>query len=66
MAHYQSFLLRVWRSSRTNGRQWSARLEGLQDGELLRFADLDALLAHLRALLDADTPSGGSGPAAPG
>jgi len=58
VAHYQSFLLRVWRSNRTNGRQWSARLEGLQDGERLQFANLDALLAHLHALLDPETPSG--------
>jgi len=49
VAQYQSYLLRVWRSSRPNGWQWAARLEGLQDGEHLRFADLDALLAHLRA-----------------
>ena len=58
MADYCSFLLRVWHSSRANGRQWSARLEGLQDGQHLRFADLDALLAHLRALLDLERPPG--------
>jgi hypothetical protein len=58
VARYQSFLLRVWRSSRTNGRQWSARLERLQDGERLQFANLDALLAHLRTLLDPEAPSG--------
>ncbi len=58
MPQYQSYLLRVWRSSRPNGWQWAARLEGLQDGEHLRFADLDALLAHLRARLDPEAPSG--------
>jgi len=58
VAHYRSFMLRVWRSSRANGWQWSARLEGLQDGERLRFANLDALLAHLRVLLDPAAPSG--------
>jgi len=63
MADYRSFMLRVWRSSRPNGRQWSARLEGLQDGQRLRFADLDALLAHLRALLDPEASSGPDPPA---
>ncbi len=51
-------MLRVWRSSQPNGWQWSARLEGLQDGQHRRFADLDALLTHLRALLDPEAPSG--------
>jgi len=57
MAQYQSFLLRVWCSSRPTGLQWSAQLEGLQDGGRLRFADLDALLTYLRTLLDPATPS---------
>ena len=57
VADYRSYLLRVWRSSRTNGQQWSARLEGLQDGQHSQFTDLDALLAHLHVLLAA-TPDG--------
>ncbi len=66
MLQYRSYVLRVWRGSRRDRHRWSARLDGLQDGRRLQFTDLDALLAHLRALLDADTPAGGSGPAAPG
>jgi len=62
MLHYRSYLLRVWRGSRHDRHRWSARLEGLQDGRRLQFTDLEALLAHLRALLDANTPSGGGGP----
>jgi len=65
VAQYQSYLLRVWRSSRPNGWQWAARLEGLQDGEHLRFADLDALLAHLRARLDPLAPGGPEAPSGP-
>lgn len=65
VAAYQSFLLRVWRSSRPNGRQWSARLEGLQGGDRWQFADVDALLSYLRALLDADAPAGPGPPDSP-
>lgn len=58
MAQYHSFLLRVWRSSRHARRQWSARLEGLQDGQHRQFTDLDALLTHLRGVLDPDARAG--------
>ncbi len=45
-------MLRVWRGNRPTGRQWAARLEGVQDGERAPFTDLAVLLAHLRVLLD--------------
>src|SRR5579859_5767689 len=56
IAHYDSFLLRVWRSSRHDRLQWSARLEGLQDGRHARFTSVEELLTHLRSLLSADLP----------
>jgi hypothetical protein len=52
VAHYDSFLLQVWRSNRREGRQLAARLEHLQDGQRVQCAGLDALLAHLRDVLD--------------
>ncbi len=58
MAVYRSFLLRVWRSNRSTGQQWSARLEGLQDGQRQQFTDVDALLVHLRGLLAAELAAG--------
>jgi len=60
---YESFLLRIWRGSRHDRPQWSARLEGLQDGQHLQFGSADALLAHLQALLAADPPGGPDPPA---
>lgn len=49
---YQSFMLQVWRSDRFGHAQWSAKLEGLQDGRHLRFDSPGALLSHLHTLLD--------------
>jgi len=66
MLRYQSYVLRVWRGSRRDRHRWSARLEGLQDGQHQRFADLDTLLAALRGLLAADaldSPAAGEGTA---
>jgi hypothetical protein len=51
---YQSFRLQVWQSDRFGQAQWSARLEGLQDGRHQRFHSADALLAYLGARLDTD------------
>lgn len=58
VARYDAFLLRIWRSGTGMGDgQWSARLEHLPDGQGLRFRDLELLLAHLRATLQAsNTP----------
>ncbi|MGH2347043.1 MAG: hypothetical protein ACRDG4_17590 [Chloroflexota bacterium] len=58
MPRYTSYLLRVWRSSRHDRVQWSARLEDLQAGSREQFTSADALLNHLRLLLDPDAPSG--------
>ena len=54
MPRYTSFMLRVWRSSRHGRVQWAARLEDLQAGRSEQFTSTDALLAHLRRLLDPD------------
>jgi hypothetical protein len=63
LVQYDSFRLQVWRSSRHDRIQWSARLEGLQDGWHIQFSSPDALLCHLRSLLDPDQPAD---PHAPG
>jgi hypothetical protein len=54
VAQYDSFLLQIWRSNRREGRQFSARLEHLQDGRSVRCIGIDALLAHLREVLEAE------------
>jgi hypothetical protein len=54
---YESFRLQVWRGNRHGRVQWSARLERLQDGRYSQFHSTDALLAHLRALLDPEQPA---------
>ncbi|HEY8285504.1 MAG TPA: hypothetical protein VIJ28_14060 [Chloroflexota bacterium] len=54
---YDSFRLRVWRGTRHDRVQWSARLEGLQDGVELTFNSPMALFEHLRVLLDPDQPN---------
>ena len=51
MARYDAFLLRVWRSEGKDCDQWACRMEHLPDGLSQRFADLDALLAHLGTAL---------------
>ncbi len=52
MPRYTSFVLRVWRSSRHGREQWAARLEDLQAGRSEQFTSSDALLAHLRRVLE--------------
>ena len=54
----ETYMLHVYRSRAASGWQWAARLERLPGGEHLRFHDPEALLAHLRAVLGADDPSG--------
>ena len=58
MPRYQSYLLRVWSSGRHERRQWSARLEGRQDGQHRRFTDMESLIAGLRGLLAANALDG--------
>ena len=50
MAQYDAFVLRIWRSIGEQGQQWAGRLEHLQLADSLQFSNLDALLAHLRAI----------------
>jgi len=54
MPRYASFLLRSWHSGRHGRVQWVGRLENLQEGQCEQFTSIDALLAHLRLLLDPD------------
>jgi hypothetical protein len=58
MGRYDAFMLRIWRSTAVGGRQWTARLEHLPDGQRLRFTDPEALLAHLEAIMrEVDHPA---------
>lgn len=50
MAHYDTFIVRVWRSIGTDGPQWRARLEHVQQPGTMQFGSLEALLEHLRAV----------------
>ena len=47
MARYDWYILRVWRSGRTTGEQWAARLEQQPGGASLRFSAPHELLAYL-------------------
>ncbi|HEY8286309.1 MAG TPA: hypothetical protein VIJ28_18130 [Chloroflexota bacterium] len=58
MPRHTAFILRVWRSTRHERVQWAARLEDLRDGRHEQFTNPDALLAHLRGLLDSEARSG--------
>ena len=58
MAHYASFMLRVWRSRRHDHTQWVARLEDLHGGHSEQFSSKDALIAHLCQLLEPDARDG--------
>jgi hypothetical protein len=44
---YQSYLLRLWRTSSHGNAVWRASLESAQTGERRGFADLASLLAFL-------------------
>ncbi len=52
MAQYDSFILRVWRSTGDDGSQWAGRLEHLQQGQSWSFGSLEELLEHLRNVAD--------------
>jgi hypothetical protein len=53
MPYDEVYLLRLWRSRAASGWQWAARLDRLPEGESHRFRDPEALLAHLRTVLEA-------------
>jgi hypothetical protein len=44
---YQSYLLRLWRTSSHGGPVWRASLESAQTGERRGFADLESFFAFL-------------------
>jgi hypothetical protein len=46
---YQAYLLRCWQEE---GSAWRFRLQDLRTGEQTGFSDLEALLDHLRGLMD--------------
>ena len=60
---YQSYLLRLWRTSSREKPTWRASLESAQTGERRGFADLASLFAFLEAQTarwterDADPPN---------
>jgi hypothetical protein len=55
MPQHDRYLLQIWRSRAVSGRQWVARMDRLSDGERLRFTDPEALLQHVRALIEAES-----------
>jgi hypothetical protein len=63
VAHYASYMLRVWRSSRHDRAQWVAKLEDLHSGRGEQFTSRDALISHLCLVLE---PEAGNGPDPPG
>lgn len=48
MPEYDAYLLRLWRSTGSTGRQFAGRIEHLGKGEITQFTDLEALLQHIR------------------
>jgi hypothetical protein len=54
---YQSFLLRLWRTSHKGKPGWRASLESAQTGERCGFADMASLVAFLEEQTDADARS---------
>lgn len=66
MASRDTYLLQIYRGRAVSGRQWAARLTHVPGGASVRFSDPEALLGHLRALIEQaevprDTPAGNGG-----
>ena len=55
---YQSYLLRLWRTSHNGKPGWRASLESAQTGERYGFADLVSLFAFLEEQTGGDTSQG--------
>jgi hypothetical protein len=53
----ETYVLHIYRSRAVRGWQWAARLEHLPDRTSRRFTDPEALLAHLRTVLQTGAPS---------
>lgn len=51
MARYDAFLLRIWRTGAGSEGRWAIRLEHLPDGQGARLDSLEALIAHLAAVV---------------
>ena len=45
---YRSYLLRLWQVKEDDRHSWRASLEDTRTGELMGFADLDALVDYLK------------------
>ena len=60
---YQSYLLRLWRTSSHGKPTWRASLESAQTGELRGFADLASLFAFLEEQTSGNSERGARPPA---
>ena len=61
MAHYDAFLLRIWRTGEGDAGCWAIRLEHLPDGQGARLDSLADLTIYLRAVLDVASAGGHAG-----
>jgi hypothetical protein len=57
MPQHERYLLQIWRSRALAGWQWTARVDRLSDGERHRFTDPEALVRHVRTLVEAEAPT---------
>jgi hypothetical protein len=60
---YQSYLLRLWRTSSRGKLAWRASLESAQTGERRGFADLASLFAFLEQQTGSNSERGSRPPA---
>ena len=63
---YQSYLLRLWRTSLRGKPTWRASLESAQTGERHSFADLESLFAFLKQQTRGNSEHGARPPATEG
>ncbi len=61
MSRYDAYVLRFWRSNGVDGLQWRCQMVHLGHGDAVEFADLEALLRHVRSI--AGEPAWQAGPA---
>jgi hypothetical protein len=47
MPRYDAYVVRIWRSTTSAGRQWAARVQHLPGGEIWRFSDPGAFLGYM-------------------
>ena len=65
MSRYDAYILRFWRSSGTDGPQWTCKLVHLGEGETAQFDDLEALLEHIRTIVGEVSDRDGTAAARP-